>query len=1655
MTKSDRHAGSTTPTIPTALGADLKDSARLELALLMLLWTKDFPSTSPRPKVTVAGLVARVEALGVTASAAAVLKALCALKGRGLASTAPSVVVEVNTEVFEVWLTALGVLEMEGRVVPPRGGTPRSSLPAGPRQQPPATPPAAAPPTLPSPPQAPKPPANSPATPPTREFSGSKCAKHADSCRICQRALFCPECAKRSPNAAGEICRGCSLSPATTGRRAPSTAPQLTHRPSDAPVADVPTTGRGAPSRTPRPPSAPALLVADALPFLRRLDRHQLLAFARVVGVPFDAVPTVTPEAVKSREKFSVEAACIVIQNFASEPFATLFPFLVYRSGPAPYELIGGRIATALRRARHEFTWETVKALTVEELQRLRSTNDRALLEFVAHCALIALRTPLSAKLAEAPIGSATRVESERTKPSKTSTRAEVPVAARPTTVDATPPERTLGAAPPERVASTPEAAPPSLPEIPAAGRAGWITERRRALGLDTEKFAAAIGVPESAVSQWEWARLPPTESQWLAARALLARSLHTSAAAENSTGGWTPAPLALVPELGHSSEVLPGLPASPLGDAEARFRERPSAIQAAMPTARGAGGADSTVTSQDAENASSPGSSVARSAPLTRPRPLPRKRPSAAVVGRLPSAEDAIARVERAPSRRDPPDDLSALHDLLCGTFRDLARRSQPAIFLLEHSLAPDAVERTTTLVRTALASRGLDLAYWRDRHLPLLVVTAELGYEYQGPGRDYWDRLAEEVSFQFFYEERLALTGLFEMAARDVGLARPPNSRWAQTYRHIAWPITHAVLPRDLHAPLAKALADLMVASARDLELLVETIRRDAGRFGGARFVSWTNDSAASGLIRECLGDRGASGLEPALVQRILSDLQADPDAAENVRAAAQRGARPRRSGRSGASGAPGPRRVATLQLALVGESLELRVALPPFPHDLMEEARTLTRTSRYALPLWGISRPVRLDRLVGATSVTVIFDRFPSAGAPLLPADLGDEVSEELRSVLGSIDVDVGLPLLFEPPPAQGGVAVQLRGRAVREDHTYWVLTREPPADAPGFTPLGRIGDAICTSVDTTRASARGWFEALGFDTKVRLRARWVGDPPLTPGLPLFGVDDFVALEVRDAPPNSLVSTRAGQAQVSVGERSLVRVTDAALGPDFVKLIGAGASTGFDLQFAGPAAERPVVWAELDSARSVRALLRGVLALRFHGAYPLEDVPVLLAVQVGERRLAHVEAIIPAIPGSLGAGAELWSELLDERVVGHLTQSAAATLSVTIGHLWSGSWRLEDETYWWEPREGQWTPICERGALATACVVESAPVAPPEPGAGPPDRVTVLVPQDSECAPFAGRCFGPRQFSLYLDDPTAPRLVRGRRGLQDDVGLEELARSYLIWSLAVPENPVVAVRQRQVAQLIERWMVTLTCGEQWLRWERSAVDFNERQSVWSALVEVCLEQTRAGRQLGFDGLVTLTADEEEAIRPLIEARLRAAIPTLAEDVADPAGAMSVSLVEGLNRAFLGAYADLAAASQDAARAEELRTVDFWDGAPEWESGLRGLRDRRSLRTLAERLWPLGGGEELADVDFAGLDVFATADVLAEWATRHRGVFLGAPWTDDEVCAAVALWTEPEHALSCWSVALERLAIDRGMARAVRYVALRYALANGAAQR
>jgi len=401
-----------------------------------------------------------------------------------------------------------------------------------------------------------------------------------------------------------------------------------------------------------------------------------------------------------------------------------------------------------------------------------------------------------------------------------------------------------------------------------------------------------------------------------------------------------------------------------------------------------------------------------------------------------------------------------------------------------------------------------------------------------------------------------------------------------------------------------------------------------------------------------------------------------------------------------------------------------------------------------------------------------------------------------------------------------------------------------------------------------------------------------------------------------------------------------------------------------------------------------------------------------------------------------------------LLTDDVRDVLSGAESATLRVRVGHLAGAAWELERAVRpcWWDIR-GEPKLLSEVGPLRFGVVSADDPVrAPTEGVVGSGTYLLAPIGLDplefGTAAPFTTLCVAPRRAQLRdlaIASATRPRLQRRLRGTQAGVGLKELLEAYLRWSLSETRSAISELHRGQVTARIEEWVIEVCCGPEWTQAESTI----PRQSKWGILEKVCQEMS-----LGRDGLIQLTDEQEAQVRRLTVTEIRRALPGLWDRVGPPSDLDEDDYLL-LDRACARAYEVLAerchARGQEEI-AEQLEEADPGQSPDQWDEAFVRVRERVEVRALAAMLLPSDSAARLMALEVGEMTVDDVADELTAWAASARKSFAGGVPARDALKACYAFWVAPELAVAAdWRAAIDTLLVERSVARATRYLALR----------
>lgn len=427
---------------------------------------------------------------------------------------------------------------------------------------------------------------------------------------------------------------------------------------------------------------------------------------------------------------------------------------------------------------------------------------------------------------------------------------------------------------------------------------------------------------------------------------------------------------------------------------------------------------------------------------------------------------------------------------------FGALARdRQDNPLFALEHGLASAELLALQNELRIHIRSS----APIRSHQLVWVVYAAELGYGYAGD--EYWQTFEDETPGWTLNGRRDWIRDAFVAFQRRFAGAKPSGA-WAEKFSIIAWPITHAILPRDLQQQLARILYELRHSFSAELfdepQRLGDFIAARSWNTS-ARFQNLVQAPALVGQIAAALLLQGKEDcktlLHPATLKRIGDDVDRERRGREWLHSA-RRAAEERATIRGLTIGKPttttfqrrDEARAEVVRLGIEprlvlrpieGERWEVSLEIPDLSHLLLRfpQVRDVLTESRCTVA-GAAGRPLARGRCLHGPQ-RVPLSRWPQPDDVLLKFERTDAQLEYL--LRAECMLRPGTSWLFKV--ASDGLAYESRGMRVRADSKYLLVSTEPFARSPVARPVELTCEGVhAVLLDVPAALTSEWELAL---------------------------------------------------------------------------------------------------------------------------------------------------------------------------------------------------------------------------------------------------------------------------------------------------------------------------------------------------------------------------------------------------------------------------------------------------------------------------------------------------------------------------------------------------------------------------------------------
>lgn len=439
---------------------------------------------------------------------------------------------------------------------------------------------------------------------------------------------------------------------------------------------------------------------------------------------------------------------------------------------------------------------------------------------------------------------------------------------------------------------------------------------------------------------------------------------------------------------------------------------------------------------------------------------------------------------------------DLEAWDQRLAEHFAVLARdREDIPLFALEHGLAPAEVLALSDKIRAHIRVSPPV----REHALVWTAYAAEIGYGYAGD--EYWQTFEEKTPGWTENGNRGWIRDAFVGFQRRFAGAKP-SGPWAEQFSIIAWPITHAILPRDLQQQLARVLYELRHSFSAELfdepQRLGDFIAARSWNTS-ARFQNLVQAPALVGQIAAALLLQGKEGFKtlllPTTLRRIGDDVDRERRGRDWLRVA-RRAAEERATirgltlGRS--TSTPIQRRdearaeVVKLGIEprlmlrpIEGGRWEVSLEIPDLSHLLLRfpQVRDVLRESRCTVA-GAAGRPLARGRCLQGPQ-RIVLNRWPRPDEVLLRFERTEPQLEYL--LRAECLLRPGASWLFKV--ASDKLAYESRGMRVRAGSRYLLVSTEPLARSSVARPVELTCHGVhAVLLDVPSALTTEWEQAL---------------------------------------------------------------------------------------------------------------------------------------------------------------------------------------------------------------------------------------------------------------------------------------------------------------------------------------------------------------------------------------------------------------------------------------------------------------------------------------------------------------------------------------------------------------------------------------------
>lgn len=1000
----------------------------------------------------------------------------------------------------------------------------------------------------------------------------------------------------------------------------------------------------------------------------------------------------------------------------------------------------------------------------------------------------------------------------------------------------------------------------------------------------------------------------------------------------------------------------------------------------------------------------------------------------------------------------------MTNFQDILARQFDNLRETRDGPIFFIEHGLSEDDLADMKELVKQSLALHTIQSEWWRDKYLPLLVCATEVGYQYYGSGTNFWPVLEKAWATTISFQDRQCLRDAFEHESNNFDGAQPTDTPWSTSFHLIAWPIYHALLPKEFHRQLSQVFTKLRTNtdSLSDDDLYGEILTATP-RYCSTRFKYLVEDKGLIVSITRSLLDGTESDLSEYISKRISEDIESDETAKRAILLARklQRQGLPVDKGSRKGSTDHNPF-LGTLQVRKSGDSYRLMGVFSDIPIDTRQRMLSLCRRHRISARLWDSTTSIPLENLINGSPFIIRLTRLPEPDEELLPNLHDLRIEPDHIKELSKLTLKISTPLLFSLS-SSGEFGRRIEGNIITGYRKYLLATVSRETSTSLDTSRGILVfkyTILDPQVDTHYNQLGNLGYAIDFNTSIS----FYGDPPIGQNsvIPTFFEGDKRAIFCDDAKGIDVLLHWGGQCVTLKGDEFAYVTLEK--GSHRLRVESEGKFRDYPLVVLSSDRPRfhPVYKISCTSSEySIQSFLAGSLVFDIECGAVLQGITLHFEVEVEEERIS-VSKRFNSIPSRISASTDPLSELLEKPGVYELLSTApSATVRLSLGKICSYSLNLEQRLRpcWWEKDyDNNNILMTERGQSRYGYISSVNPTESPSTHATDHSGAAhLLIPIDldvltyGEISKYSTLCVAPTSTQLEVHSIHPPKIVRRRVGVKEGLGAEEIVTAYLRWSLAETRTVIDEYRRMEVVRCIESWMSRAYCGDEW---ENREQELLSNMNPWELLFQEC-----HARDFCRDDYISMTPEESVAVTRISIVKIQSNFPDLWNQLC-----FGIELAEEdcerLDSACADAYSELSRNydKSDPSTAARLSAADPGATADQWNQILSAVLSKINMLPLAELLHPTDLVPSLISMQPSRLTLDDLADELARWARRADQSLFGSAPESNDMRAMLGLWLQPEIIPSVdWNRFLDTLIAERSVVRATRYVSLRFRSMKG----